>query len=605
MDSQNYVINLFEQYLNGQDAVVKGNANTAFSVGGLNLHLRESVTKEYYLTRIYPAEIADAHRSGAIHIHDLGFFGPYCVGWDLRQLLTLGFTGVAGKVSFKPADSLRSALNQIVNATFTLQGEAAGAQAWSSFDTYLAPFVRYDNLSDDELTEMITEFIFNLNVATRSGFQCPFSNLTLDVHCPSTLADVPVVVGGVMQETTYSEYQAEIERFDLAFCRVMLKGDGQGRAFTFPIPTINITSTTDWDSPVMTQITALAAKYGIPYFANYVNSDLNPEDAISMCCRLRLDIRELRKRGGGLFGSNPLTGSIGVVTLNLPRLGYESENETDFFVRLEKVLNLAKASLLLRRQLVEVQTEAGLYPYSAFYLQSIKQRTGKYWSNHFNTIGIVGMHECLLNLLGNGLDTAAGQQFAVKVMQFLREKLSNFQQSNGQVFNLEATPAETVASRFAVLDRRLYPQIITAGTATTPYYTNSTQLPVGYTDDVFTMVELQDQLQSLYTGGTVLHLYTGEKLDDLIAVKKLIQKIFQQYRLPYLSITPTFSICPAHGYIAGEYCHCPRCGAKNEVWSRVVGFLRPVDNYQAGKRQEYLERKKFRLLKMESNLRGN
>ena len=594
MDSQNFVDDLFSQYLRGDDFVVKNNANTDCSISGLNLHLCESVTKEYVLTKIYPHEIAVAHRSGALHIHDLGFFGPYCVGWDLHQLLVLGFTGVPGKVSAAPATTFRSALEQIVNATFTLQGEAAGAQAWSSFDTYLAPFVRHDQLTDQELERAMQTFIFNMNVATRMGFQCPFSNITLDVQCPTTLRDVPVIIGGVLQANTYGDYQTEMERIDLAFCKIMLKGDSQGRVFTFPIPTINITKNTDWNSPVMTQITAMTTRYGIPYFANYVNADLNPEDAVSMCCRLRLDVRELRKRGGGLFGSNPLTGSIGVVTLNLPRLGYEARNENDFFVRLGKLADLAKDSLEIKRQLLEQQTETGLYPYSAFYLKGIKERTGAYWDNHFSTLGIVGMHECLLNLRKGGLETKEGQSFALKVMHFLREKLQVYQENTGHVFNLEATPAESVASRFALKDRKIYPAIVTAGTKMAPYYTNSTQLPVNFTDDVFSMIELQDELQSLYTGGTVVHLYTGEKLDDIEAVKILIQKIFTHYRLPYLSITPTFSICPAHGYLAGEQWHCPQCGLKTEVWSRVVGYLRPVCNYSAGKRQEYMERKKYR-----------
>ncbi len=595
MDSQTWTVDLFEKYLGGNDFVVKNNANTGRSVGGLNLYLRESVTKQYCLTRIYPKEIAEAHRSGAFHIHDLGFFGAYCVGWDLRQLLVLGFTGVPGKVSASPARNLRDALNQIMNATFTLQGETAGAQAWSSFDTYLAPFVRNDQLDDETLEQILAEFIFNLNVATRTGFQCPFSNITLDVVCPVSLRDVPVVIGGVLQSTTYGEYQNEIERFDVAFCKVMLKGDSQGRAFTFPIPTVNITKQTNWHSPAMTQILTMTAKYGTPYFANYVNSDLNPEDAVSMCCRLRLDVRELRKRGGGLFGSNPLTGSIGVVTLNLPRLGYEASDELDFFNRLGKLTDLARASLEIKRQVVEEQTENGLYPYSAFYLQSVKKQTGGYWNNHFSTIGIVGMHECLLNLKHVGIETVEGQQFALRVMHFLREKLSTFQEATGHVYNLEATPAESVASRLAVLDRKVYPRIITSGTEKAPYYTNSTQLPVGYTDDIFEMIKLQDKLQNLYTGGTVVHLYTGEKLDDIDVLKNLIQKIFNHYRMPYISITPTFSICPVHQYLSGEHWCCPICGSETEVWSRVVGFLRPVSNYNAGKRQEYLDRKKYRI----------
>lgn len=589
------VNSLFEQYLAGQDFVEKNNANIQRSVAGLNLHLRESVTQQYCLDQVYASEIAMAHKQGCLHIHDLGFFGPYCAGWDLRQLLTLGFTGVPGKISAAPAKTLQSALNQIVNATFTFQGETAGAQAWSSFDTYLAPFVRSDKLDDVALEQMIYDFIFNLNVATRSGFQCPFSNITLDIHCPNTLRDVSVIIGGEIQTTTYGDYQAEMERLDLAFCKAMLKGDSQGRVFSFPIPTINITRETNWHSPVMTQIVNMAAKYGIPYFANFVNSDLNPEDATSMCCRLRLDLRELRKRGGGLFGSNPLTGSIGIVTLNLPRLGYEAKDEQDFFVRLGRLADLAQQSLEVKRKLVEQQTDFGLYPYCAYYLQGVKQRTGGYWNHHFSTIGIVGMHECLLNLKGVGIETKVGREFALQVMHFLRDKLTEYQEKTGYFYNLEATPAESTASRLAQLDKKAYPDIITSGTALVPYYTNSTQLPVGYTDDLLLTLDLQDELQSLYTGGTVLHLYTGEKLDDLDAIKSLLQKIFHQYRLPYLSLTPTFSICPAHGYLSGEHWQCPICGTDAEVWSRVVGFLRPVSNYHAGKKQEYYDRKKYRL----------
>lgn len=595
---------LFEKYLQDDDFSVKNNANNQKSVAGLNNFVREEVTKNFWLTKIYPQPIADAHRRGAFHLHDLGFFGAYCVGWDLKQLLMLGFTGVAGKVSSAPAKHLRTALSQIVNATFTLQGETAGAQAWSSFDTYLAPFIRHDQLDYVAVKQALQEFIFNMNVATRVGFQCPFSNITLDVKCPKTLQNEYVIIGGAVQETTYGEYQAEMDLFNLAFCEVMLAGDSQGRVFSFPIPTINITKDTDWQSPVLVKIVEMACKYGIPYFANYVNADLNPEDAISMCCRLRLDVRELRKKGGGLFGANPLTGSIGVVTLNLPRLGCECKTEREFFTKLGALADLAKDSLEIKRQVVEQQTAQGLYPYCAFYLQSVKARTGGYWANHFNTIGLVGMHECLLNLKKVGIQTAAGQKFALKVMRFLRTKLQQYQAETGHVFNLEATPAEGVASRLAVNDRRQYPDIITAGTADAPYYTNSTHLPVGYTDDIFAMIALQDDLQALYTGGTVVHLYTGEKLDNPAAVMSLIQKIFNNYKMPYLSVTPTFSICADHGYQAGEHWQCPVCGKTTEVWSRVVGFLRPVANYNAGKRQEYRERKKYDFAKAQNFGRG-
>ena len=595
MEYQDQIVTLFDKYLDGDDFTVKNNANMQKSVAGLNNAVREAVTQTYCLTKVYPSAIADAHTKGDFHIHDLGFFGPYCVGWDLKQLLILGFTGVPGKISAAPARHFRTALAQVVNATFTLQGEAAGAQAWSSFDTFLAPFIRADHLDRAAVKQALQEFIYNMNVPTRVGFQCPFSNITLDIQCPATLRDEFVIIGGKVQDTTYGEYQAEMDLLDQVFCEIMLAGDSQGRVFSFPIPTINITKQTDWSSLTMTKVVEMACKYGIPYFANYVNSDLKPEDAVSMCCRLRLDVRELRKRGGGLFGSNPLTGSIGVVTLNLPRLGYTCQNETDFFERLGQLTDLAKESLEIKRAMVEKQTEAGLYPYSAFYLQSVKARAGGYWANHFNTIGIVGMHECLLNLKGVGLETALGQQFALKVMNFLRDKLQTYQTQTGQIYNLEATPAEGVSSRLACLDRAQYPHIITAGTVAAPYYTNSTHLSVGYTDDIFAMIKLQDDLQALYTGGTVVHLYTGEKLDDPEAVKSLIQKIFTNYKMPYISITPTFSICPEHGYQAGEHWQCPICGKTTEVWSRVVGFLRPVANYNAGKRQEYHDRKKYRL----------
>ncbi len=585
-------IDMFSDYLKDKDWSVKENANTLKSVNGLNNYIREEFTKKYWLHEIYPEEVRDAHTSGDCHIHDLGFFGPYCAGWDLRQLLIQGFGGVPSKVESKPAKHLRSFLGQVINSTFTTQGETAGAQAWSSFDTYCAPFIRKDNMTYEQVEQCLQEFIFNLNVPTRVGFQCPFSNLTFDIKVPSTLKDQPIIIGGVPQDTVYGDYQAEMDILNLAFCEVMLKGDAKGRVFTFPIPTINVTKDFEWNSPVVNKFMEITCKYGIPYFANYVNSDLSPEDAVSMCCRLRLDVSELRKRGGGLFGSNPLTGSIGVFTINLPRIGYLARNKEDFFARLRKVAEIGKTSLEIKRKVIEQQTEAGLYPYSRVYLKDIKERHGSYWFNHFNTIGIIGMHEALLNFMGKGVETKEGNEFAIEIMNYLRGIMQEFQKETGQFYNLEATPAEGTSYRLAKLDRERFLDIISSGT-NVPYYTNSSQLPVDFTEDIMEMIDLQDELQSLYTGGTVQHLYLGEKIDDIEVAKRLIQKIFTKYKMPYISITPTFSVCDEHGYIAGEHFNCPTCNRSAEVWSRVVGYLRPVQNYNDGKKEEYKERVKF------------
>lgn len=587
-------IKTFEKYLGGDDFAVKENSNLQYSVMGLMNFVREEFTKKYWLNEIYPYEIAEAHRSGVFHLHDLGFYGAYCAGWDVKQILMLGFTGVYGKVSSAPAKRLRTALGHLVNATYTFQGENAGANAWSSFDTYLAPFIRYGKLNYEQVKQTMQEFIFNMNVPTRVGFQTPFSNITLDITCPRTLADEHVIIGGVPQAETYKEFQAEMDMFNKAFCEIMQAGDASGRVFTFPIPTINVTPSLDWNSPVMDAVMDMTCKYGIPYFANFINSDLSPEDAVSMCCRLRLDVSELRKRGGGLFGSNPHTGSIGVVTINLPRLGYKSENEEEFFDNLSRIATMAKNSLEIKRKEVERQTERGLYPYSKFYLQGIKDRSGGYWANHFSTIGIVGMHECLLNFLGEdkGIDTAEGHKFAIKVMHFLRDLMQRYQEETGNIYNLEATPAEAVSPRLAILDKKRYPDIIAQG-GETPYYSNSTQMPVSFSSDIFKTVKMQDELQSLYTGGTVLHVYMGERLEDRAVAKNLIQKVFNTNKMPYISLTPTFSVCKDHGYIKGEQWSCPTCREQTEVWSRVVGYLRPVDSFNAGKRTEYKERVKF------------
>lgn len=587
-------INMFTEYLNDRDWQINENANTQKSINGLNNYIREAFTKNYWLHEIYPDSIREAHQNGDIHIHDLGFFGPYCAGWDLRQILTNGFGGVPGKVESKPPKHLRSFLGQIVNSTFTTQGESAGAQAWSSFDTYCAPFIRYDKLDYKTIRQALQEFIFNLNVPTRVGFQCPFSNLTFDIVPPRTLRDQNVIIGGTVMEETYGDFQEEMNLFNSAFCDVMVEGDSKGRVFTFPIPTINITKDFDWNSPVTDKFMEITCKYGIPYFSNYVSSDLSPEDALSMCCRLRLDTTELRKRGGGLFGSNPLTGSIGVVTINLPRIAYQSSSESEFFTRLWQQINIAKDSLEIKRKVIETQTENGMYPYSANFLKDVKAKTGCFWYNHFNTIGLIGMNEACQNLLGYDKDLTSkeGQELSLKTLNYMRDVIKDIQDETGNYYNLEATPAEGTSYRLAKKDKDRFTDIITSG-ENVPYYTNSTQLPVGFTDDIFETLDLQDDLQSLYTGGTVLHLYLGEEIKDIAVAKALIQKVFTNYRLPYISLTPTFSVCNDHGYLSGEHYNCPECGAKAEVWTRVVGYLRPVQNFNTGKKEEYNDRKKY------------
>jgi len=586
-------IEMFNDYLKDRDWQARENANTQKSINGLNNYVREAFTKGYWLNEVLPNQVAKAYAEGEIHIHDLGFLGPYCAGWDLAQLLMDGFGGVPGKVESRPARHLRSFLGQVVNSTFTTQGECAGAQAWSSIDTYCAPFIRYDGLTYKEVRQLVQEFIFNINVPTRVGFQCPFSNLTFDLTVPKTLADSNVIIGGTYMPETYKEFQAEMDVFNRAFCEVMMEGDAKGRVFTFPIPTINVTKEFDWDSPSVNAFMAITAKYGIPYFANYINSDLSPEDAVSMCCRLMLDTTELRKRGGGLFGSNPLTGSIGVVTINLPRLGYLSKSVREFKNRLWHLCHVAKSALETKRKVIEQQTENGLYPFSAHYLRLVKERHKEYWANHFNTIGIVGMNEAALNLIGKDLTTTEGVEFGIDLMEYLREVIRDIQEETGHYYNLEATPAEGASHRLARLDKDRYPDIITAGDEV-PYYTNSSQPPVGFSDDIFEVLDLQDGLQKLYTGGTVMHLYLGEPIEHPEDAKRLIRTVLTRYKLPYISLTPTFSVCPTHHYIAGEHFSCPHCSSKTEVWSRVTGYLRPVSNFHKGKQQEYTDRRKFK-----------
>ena len=591
-------VDLVENYIQKMDWKIKENSNMSYSLQGLNNYISSDVTSEYWLSRIYPPEIRRAHKNGDIHIHDLSLLSVYCVGWDLQDLLRQGFKGVVGKVESAPPKHLRSALGQIVNFFYTLQGEAAGAQAISNFDTLLAPFIRYDELDYDGVKQAMQEFIFNINIPTRVGFQTPFTNLTMDLEVPSTLKDHPVIIGGKEQDSTYSEYQAEMDLLNRAFAEVMMEGDAKGRVFTFPIPTYNITEDFNWNNPNLDTVWQMTAKYGIPYFSNFVNSDMSPEDARSMCCRLRLDNRELMKRGGGLFGANPLTGSIGVVTINLPRIGYVAKTEDEFLTRLAELVEISKQSLIIKRKILEKFTENNLYPYSKFYLRNIKKRSDKYWKNHFSTIGIIGMNEACLNFLGEDIGSRNGRAFALRAMDFLRSRISDIQDETGDIYNLEATPAEGTSYRLAMLDKQQFPGIICMNQEgyennEDPFYTNSTQLPVNYTDDIFETLMLQDELQTKYTGGTVLHIFLGEQVSDIETTKAMVRKVAGNYRLPYFTLTPTFSVCPTHGYISGEHEACPICERETEVYSRIVGYLRPVKQWNNGKQTEFHMRKTY------------
>lgn len=592
---------IVEQYLEEADWRVRENSNMTFSLQGLNVFLTEKIIGRYWLTHIYPSHIRKAHEEGDFHIHDLGTLGPYCVGWDLADLLQVGFRGVRGKVESKPPKHFRVALLQAANFLYTLQGEAAGAQAFSNLDTLLAPFIASDELSYLQVKQALQEFLYNLNVPTRVGFQTPFTNITLDLQVPAHLRDQPALVGGRPQRATYGEFKREMGMFNRALAELLAAGDARGRVFTFPIPTYNITEDFDWEDPQLEPVWEMTARYGIPYFANFIGSDMRPEDARSMCCRLRLDVRELRHRGGGLFGSNPLTGSIGVVTLNLPRLGYLAKDEAEFMERLRALMQLAGRALIIKRKLLERLTEQGLYPYSRFYLRGIKQQTGEYWANHFSTIGVIGMNEAALNLLGVSLAEEAGLGFAVRVLDFMRQVLVEFQQATGHLWNLEATPAEGTTYRLALLDKQRHPRILVANEAAVqdlgaaPYYTNSSQLPVGLTDDLYQALKLQEPLQTRYTGGTVFHIWVGERLAGEGA-RMLVRKVAENFRIPYFTLTPTFSVCPRHGYLAGEHPQCPECGARAEVYSRVVGYLRPVEQWNAGKQAEFSDRRTFTVI---------
>ena len=588
-------VDLVDQYLNKTDWRVNENSNMAFSLQGLNNYVSSEVSRVYWLNEIYSPKIREAHLEGDFHIHDLNLLSVYCVGWDLFDLLVEGFRGVWGKVESKPANHLRSALGQIVNFFYTLQGEAAGAQAFSNFDTLLAPFIRFDGLTYKGIKQALQEFIFNINVPTRVGFQTPFTNVTLDLTVPEYYRDQTVIIGGEPQNATYKDFQKEQDLFNKAFLDVMAEGDARGRVFTFPIPTYNITKGFDWQNPVIEDLWEMTAKYGIPYFSNFVNSDMNPEDARSMCCRLRIDNRQLEKRGGGLFGSNPLTGSIGVVTINMPRIGYLSGNEDEFFGRLKRLMILGQESLETKRKILERFTDGGLYPYTKYYLRNVKKRFDEYWKNHFSTIGLVGMNEACQNFLGKTIGDAEGKEFAIRVLDFMRELLIDFQKETGNNYNLEATPAEGTSYSLAKIDKQRYPDIISAGNGdgSRCFYTNSTHLPVNFTDDVFEALDLQDGIQQRYTGGTVLHVYAGERITNPGSVKSLVRKICENYHLPYFTFTPTFSVCPVHGYLAGEHEVCPKCGEECEVYSRVVGYLRPVKQWNRGKQAEFKMRRMF------------
>ena len=549
-------IEAIDSYLTQEDWRVNENANMGYSLQGLNNHIAANITSNYWLNKIYPEAVADPHRNGDYHIHDLGMLSVYCCGWDLKDLLLKGFTGAYGKVQSGPARHLRTALGQAVNFFYTLQGEAAGAQAFASFDTLLAPFIRYDGLSYPAVKQAMQEFIFNMNVPTRVGFQNPFTNITMDLTPPSGIAKEGVIIGGCVQQETYGDFQDEMDMFNRAFCEVMMEGDSSGRIFSFPIPTYNITRELDWEGERLKPVWEMTAKYGIPYFSNFINSDMDPEDARSMCCRLRLDNRELRRRGGGLFGSNPLTGSIGVVTINLPRAAFQAEGMDQFFSQIDNLMQLACESLEIKRKQLERFTDDGLYPFSKFYLEGIRHRTGSYWTNHFSTVGLLGMNEAALNLIGESIDTERGRTFAEETLSFMRERLEQYQDETGHLYNLEATPAEGTSYRLARLDTERFADIVTAG-ADQPYYTNSSQLPVGCTEDIFQALQHQDRLQTLYTGGTVFHGFLGERLEDWRGARLLVKRIAENFHLPYFTISPTFTICPVHGYVSGEHFSCP------------------------------------------------
>ena len=595
---QNANVDMVDDYLKKLDWQVRENSNMTYSIQGLNNYLASNLSKSYWLNKIYSKKVKEAHINGDIHIHDLNIVAGYCVGWDLKDLLNGGFRGVEGKVQSKAPKHFRTALMQMANFLYTMQGEAAGAQAFSNFDTLLAPYIKYDGISYNEVKQAMQEFIFNLNVPTRVGFQTPFTNITMDLTVPNYFKDEFVTIGGEIKKETYSSFQNEMNMINKAFFEIMMEGDATGQVFTFPIPTYNITKDFDFDNPELKGLWEMTAKYGVPYFSNFINSNMNPEDARSMCCRLRIDNRELEYRGGGLFGSNPLTGSIGVVTINLPKIGYLAKNEKEFFEMLKQKMDIAKESLEEKRKIIEHLTENGLYPYTKYYLRDIKKRFNKYWKNHFSTIGLIGANEACLNLLGVNIADKKGLEFANKIMDFMTDVIIDYKKETGNNYNLEASPAEGASYRLAKKDKENYPDIIVANEkeykkGAKPFYTNSTQLPVNFTDDIFEVLNLQDELQAKYTGGTVIHIFAGERIYDLDVMKNLVKKICTNYKLPYFTFTPTFSICKTHGYIAGEHFKCPKCNKETEVFSRVVGYIRPIKQWNDGKMEEFKTRKNF------------
>ena len=579
---------LVDDYLQINDWRVKENSTVTYSVGGLILSNSGAITANYWLSEIYDHEIAEAHRSAAIHLHDLSMLTGYCAGWSLKQLIREGLGGVPGKITSSPASHLSTLCNQMVNFLGIMQNEWAGAQAFSSFDTYLAPFVKVDNLTQKEVKQCVQSFIYGVNTPSRWGTQAPFSNITLDWTCPKDLENVPAIVGGKDMDFTYGECKKEMEMVNKAFIEIMIEGDANGRGFQYPIPTYSITRDFDWSETENNKLLfEMTAKYGTPYFSNYINSDMEPNDVRSMCCRLRLDLRELRKKSGGFFGSGESTGSVGVVTINLPRIAYLARDEKDFYERLDKLMDISARSLKTKRTVITKLLDAGLYPYTKRYLGT--------FDNHFSTIGLIGMNEVGLNArwLRKDLTHAETQRFAKDVLNHMRERLSDYQEKYGDLYNLEATPAESTTYRFAKHDKETYPDIITANENGTPYYTNSSHLPVGYTEDIFSALDVQDELQTLYTSGTVFHAFLGEKLPDWKAAANLVRKIAENYKLPYYTMSPTYSVCRNHGYLTGEQSVCPECGEKTEVYSRITGYYRPVQNWNDGKSQEFKDRKTY------------
>ena len=579
---------IVDQYVKNLDWRVKENSTVTYSVGGLILSNSGAITANYWLSEIYDDEIANAHKNADIHLHDLSMLTGYCAGWSLKQLIEEGLGGIPGKITSAPAKHLATLCNQMVNFLGIMQNEWAGAQAFSSFDTYLAPFVRVDNLSYDAVKKCIESFIYGVNTPSRWGTQAPFSNITLDWTVPADLKDEYAIIGGKRMDFTYGDCKKEMDMVNRAFIEVMIEGDAHGRGFQYPIPTYSITRDFDWSETENNKLLfEMTAKYGTPYFSNYVNSDMEPSDVRSMCCRLRLDLRELRKKSGGFFGSGESTGSIGVVTINMPRIAYLAENEEDFYKRLDHMMDIAARSLKIKRTIITKLLDEGLYPYTKRYLGT--------FNNHFSTIGLVGMNEAGKNAkwIGKDMTHAETQEFTKNVLNHMRERLSDYQEMYGDLYNLEATPAESTSYRLAKHDRKRYPDIICASEGTTPYYTNSSHLPVGYTSDVFTALDIQDELQTLYTSGTVFHAFLGEKLPDWKAAASIVRKIAENYRLPYYSLSPTYSVCKDHGYLAGEHFTCPKCGKEAEVYSRITGYYRPVKNWNDGKSQEYKERKTY------------